>query len=201
MHCLLYAKKLKERVKSKKLACLEKPSAKVIQTRSISQEASLKEATSQSHSITVATLQQAEMAMIRAVQAIHFNEEIKVLTSGTQESTSDKNTAIKKSSPLFRLDPFLDSSALLRVGGRLKFTEMPEYVKFPIVLPGKSHIADLIIKHCHDQVRHQGRGMTLNEVRSCGYWIVGGSSSVASYISKCVKCRKLRGMVQEQTFL
>ena len=75
---------------------------------------------------------------------------------------------------------------------------MPEFVKFPIILPGKSHIANLIVKHCHKQVNHQGRGMTINEVRSCGYWIVGGSSAVALHISKCVKCQKLRGVAEEQ---
>ena len=75
---------------------------------------------------------------------------------------------------------------------------MPEFVKFPIILPGKSHIANLIVKHCHEQVNHHGRGMTINEVRSCGYWIVGGSSAVASHISKWVQCRKLRGVAEEQ---
>ena len=75
---------------------------------------------------------------------------------------------------------------------------MPELVKFPIILPGKSHIANVIVKQCHEEVNHQGRGMTINEVRSHGYWIVGGSSAVASHISKCVKCRKLRGVVEEQ---
>lgn len=75
---------------------------------------------------------------------------------------------------------------------------MPEHVKFPMIIPGKSHIASLIIRHCHEQVKHQGRGMTINEIRSRAYWIIGGSSSVASYILKCVKCRKLRGMVEEQ---
>ena len=40
--------------------------------------------------------------------------------------------------------------------------------------------------------------MTINEVRSCGYWIVGGSSAVALYIARCVKCQKLRGTVEEQ---
>ena len=139
-------------------------------------------------------MKQAELAILRAVQAIHFDEEIKVLTS----ATPDKNCTVKKSSPLYKLDPFLDSSGVLRVGGRLRFTEMQQHVKFPIIVPGRSHIASLIVKHCHEQVKHQGRSMTLNEVRSSGYWIVSGSSSVASYIVKCVKCRKLRGMVEEQ---
>ena len=40
--------------------------------------------------------------------------------------------------------------------------------------------------------------MTLNEVRSNGFWVVSGSSVVASMISSCVKCQRLRGAVQEQ---
>ena len=40
--------------------------------------------------------------------------------------------------------------------------------------------------------------MTLNELRSNGYWITGGSSAVARYISDCVTCRKLRASTQEQ---
>lgn len=196
--CLLYIQKLKERVKSRKPACLEKPSTRIIETRSTSQVASTKKVNQPSQSITVAAMQQAESIMIRAVQAIHFDEEIKVLTSANQESAPNKDRAIKKSSILFKLDPFLDASGILRAGGRLKFAEMPEFVKFPIIVPGKSHIANLIVKHCHEQVNHQGRGMTINEVRSCGYWIVGGSSAVASHISKCVKCRKMRGVVEDQ---
>ena len=114
--------------------------------------------------------------MIRAVQASHFDEEIKVLTSATQEHVPNKNYAIKKLSTLFKLDPFLDSGGTLRAGGRLKSTEIPEFVKFPIILPGKCHIANFVVKHCHEQVNHQRRGMTNNEVRSRGYWIVGGSA-------------------------
>jgi len=118
-------------------------------------------------------MQEAEMILIRAVQAIHFGEEIEVLTSATQDSAPSKNHAIKKSSTLFKLDPFLDSSGTLRVGRRLKLTEMPEYIKYPVILPRKSHIANLVVKHCHEQVNHQGRGLTLIAVRSCGYGMVG----------------------------
>lgn len=71
-------------VKSRKPACFEKPSPKIIQRRSISQEASTPEVTSQSQFLTVATMQQAEIFVIRAVQATHFDEEIKVLISATQ---------------------------------------------------------------------------------------------------------------------
>ena len=40
--------------------------------------------------------------------------------------------------------------------------------------------------------------MTLNDLRSHGYWIIGGSSCVYRCISKCVICRKLRGALQQQ---
>ena len=40
--------------------------------------------------------------------------------------------------------------------------------------------------------------MTLNEIRSRGYWIIGGSSAVNTVIASCVTCRKLRGPVIEQ---
>ena len=40
--------------------------------------------------------------------------------------------------------------------------------------------------------------MTMNEVRSNGFWIISGSVVVSSIISSCVKCKKLRGAVQEQ---
>ena len=102
--CLLYIKTLKERVKSRKPVCFEKPLPKTIQRRSISQVANAPEVTSQSQFLAVATMQQAEIFVIRAVQATHFDEEIKVLIS------ANKNHAIKKSSPLFKVDPFLDSA-------------------------------------------------------------------------------------------
>ena len=40
--------------------------------------------------------------------------------------------------------------------------------------------------------------MTLSEIRFRGFWIIGGSTAVATHISKCVTCRKLRGKVQDQ---
>ena len=43
-----------------------------------------------------------------------------------------------------------------------------------------------------------GRGFTLNEIRSSGYWITGGSSAVSSHIKNCVRCHRLRATVQEQ---
>ena len=37
-----------------------------------------------------------------------------------------------------------------------------------------------------------GRGITLNEIRQRGYWIIGGCSTVSRNFSKCVECREKR---------
>ena len=40
--------------------------------------------------------------------------------------------------------------------------------------------------------------MTTNEIRQGGFLIIGCSSAVYTFISKCVICRKFRGKIQEQ---
>ena len=105
---------------------------------------------------------------------------------------------MRKTSSLHCLNPFLDKDDVLRVGGRIKRGSFMEEIKFPVIFPRKGHVTDLIIKYFHEKVQHQGRGMSLNEIRSNGFWVIGGTSAVAYVISKCVTCRNLRGAAQEQ---
>jgi ribosomal protein L13E len=105
---------------------------------------------------------------------------------------------MKHTSSLFRLNPFLDKEGILRVGGRLTRASVQFHVKHPVILPRKGHVTALVIKHYHQRIRHQGRGMTLNELRANGFWITGGSSAVARHIYDCLPCRKLRASPQDQ---
>ncbi|XP_061736975.1 uncharacterized protein LOC133539000 [Nerophis ophidion] len=50
----------------------------------------------------------------------------------------------------------------------------------------------------NQKVHHQGRGMTMNEMRANGWWVLGCSSAVSSHIFKCVRCRKYRRSTEEQ---
>ena len=150
-------------------------------------------------------LRHAELEIIKSIQKEVYTEEIKILQSlklygvvTDRTLARTRNTSMKKTSSLYRLDPFLDENGVLRVGGRIKRALVPFDVKHPIILPSKNHVTALLVRHHHERISHQGRGMTLNDLRSHGYWIVGGSSEVATYISKCVTCRKLRGALQEQ---
>lgn len=145
-------------------------------------------------------LQEAETVIVKSVQEEEFQNEISLLhrisTQDPQDHASLKTQ--KKSSTLYKMDPFLDSVGVLRVGGRLKHADLSIAEKHPIVLPKKGHVTNLIISHFHDSVLHQGRGMTHSCIRSSGFWIIGGSSVISDFISKCVSCRRLRGAPQEQ---
>ena len=154
--------------------------------------------------LQVQDLQEAENVIIKSVQCTAFPEELKSLKSSQHvKSLEDRLAAppeIKfspKQSSLYKLDPFLDSQGILRVG-RLRNASLPFEVKFPVILPRRSHVTTLIIRYFHEKIKHQGRGMTLNEIRANGYWIVGGTSAVGSYIWSCVVCRKMRSAMVEQ---
>ncbi|XP_077978095.1 uncharacterized protein LOC144433628 [Glandiceps talaboti] len=132
--------------------------------------------------------QEAERYIIRCIQGEAFAKEIKEL----------KLTRVKKGSSIHNLNPFLDSEGVLRVGGRLKKADIPDSVRHPAILPKDSHVTRLLISHFHNKVQHQGRGITFNEIRANGYWIMGGIKVVALHIYRCIKCRRLRRPVEEQ---
>ena len=142
--------------------------------------------------IQVGDLQRAENVIVRSVQSAAFPEELKSLrstqdfqSSGERSTARERKGRLKNFSPLLKLDPFCDAEGVLRVGGRLANSSLPFEMKFPVILPRRSHVTTLIIKYFHDKIRHQGRGMTLNEVRANGYWIVGGTIALGSYIWRC----------------
>ena len=136
-------------------------------------------------------IRSAEILITKAAQAKCYEKEISILREGQEKEGT-------KVGSLHRLDPFLDRNGLLRVGGRIKRSNLPPEVKFPVILPRKSHLANLIISYFHGRVEHQGRGITLNEIRSNGYWVIGGTAAVAHCISRCVTCSRSRGATQEQ---
>lgn len=135
--------------------------------------------------------QEAELTIIAIVQKSVFYKAMKELQSG-KELTKDKISG------LYRLNPFLDHKGILRVGGRLEQVMLHPHVKHPAILPKTSHITRLLIDHFHRQVQHQGRGLTINEIRANGIWILGCSQVVSSFIYNCVKCRKFRQRTEEQ---
>ena len=120
-------------------------------------------------SVSSTDMQEAELEILKQVQSNVFSRELSRLREG----------AVISSGPLFKLDCFIDGNGLIRVGGRLSKAKMSSSITNPVVLPKSSHVTQLLVGHCHEKVKHQGRGMTLNETRSRGFWIIGSSSVVS----------------------
>ncbi len=134
---------------------------------------------------------EAEIIVIKLVQEEAFAEDI-------QRFKLQKDDTLNKRNKLRQLNAFLDKEGVLRVGGRLSQSSLHHDIKHPAILPKKSHLSDLIVKHYHERVYHQGRGMTMNELRANGIWILGCGSVVSSHIYKCVKCRRYRRTTEVQ---
>ncbi|XP_060763802.1 uncharacterized protein LOC132872763 [Neoarius graeffei] len=144
-----------------------------------------------SEATTLEERRAAELMLIRMVQRDSFAQEIQYLRHCNGERTEVMNK-------LQKLSPFLDEEGVLRVGGRLTHAALHPHVKHPAILPRDSYLSSLLIKHYHERVHHQGRALTMNELRANGIWILGCSKSVSSYIYKCTKCRKLRRSPEQQ---
>ena len=74
-----------------------------------------------------------------------------------------KERSLNKASALCSLDPFIDGKGILRVGRRIGSSRLHEEYMYPMILPKKSKVTELIIKLYHLKVAQ--RGITLNEIR------------------------------------
>ena len=138
-------------------------------------------------SLDLEGIKMAEKEIIRSVQRRHFGEELISLGKGK---------CLKSCSSIVKLDPFIDDEGILRVGGRIKRSAVASEMQHPVLFPKSCRIAELVVRWCHEQVAHAGRGMTMNQIRSSGFWVTRCNSLVRCIILKCVRCKQLRGSLQ-----
>ena len=195
--CLKYRRRLRDTVLAKR-----KVSSKGASKEELSSPINV---TSASTGVSVTDLEEAEVKIIKHVQRNEFPSETKSLQDiqakafyGSRKSDKEKKVLLKKTSSLRMLDPVLNSDGVMRIGRGIRKANLPRPLRNPVILPKSSHISSLIISYVHEKAHHSGRGITLNEPRSSGYWIVSGNAIVRQFISKCVTCRHLRGSQGEQ---
>ena len=87
--------------------------------------------------VTIEDLKKASIVMIHAEKTRAFQEEKMDLS---------KKTHLKTGHIISKLDSFMDSNSLLCTGGRLKYADLNEDVKHPIILPKNSHVTSLLIR-------------------------------------------------------
>ena len=85
-----------------------------------------------------------------------------------------------------KLSPVI-SEDIVRVGGRLEKSSLPEESKHPTILPCNHHITKLIVSYYHVKEGHTGTTQTLAAIRQ-KYWIV--KVALQKYWNECVACRR-----------
>ncbi len=129
--------------------------------------------------LTFTELCQAKVVLIHSVQVEQYSREFEALNGGR---------SVPKTSSIFKLSPFVGKDGLLRVQGRLQFSELSEAEKSPIVIP-KGHFGTLLARHAHVTLKHAGVNSMLVRLRD-QYWIVGARCICKRVKRQCVSCER-----------
>ena len=91
---------------------------------------------------------------------------------------------------LLPLTPFWDADLkVLRVGGRISQSTLPELKKYPILVPRTSLSVSLQIHYYHEKTLHGGCQLTLFTIRQ-KFWIIRLKTKVTQLIKNCVTCSR-----------
>ncbi|UYV61264.1 hypothetical protein LAZ67_1004155, partial [Cordylochernes scorpioides] len=126
--------------------------------------------------------------IIRFIQSSEFQSEI---------TCCKQKKSLPTNSRLLSLNPFIDESGLLRVGGRLRHSNLQFDEKHPIILPRGHFITELIVRQCHLDHLHSGLQLTMSALR-LRYWIPAGRSLVKKIIHQCMVCFRAKRQVTKQ---
>ena len=137
------------------------------------------------------TRQLIQPGQIDKQSALDFWIKITQKSAYSEEITKLENGAfIARSSKILQFNPFLDDKGILRVGGRLAYSNLSFEEKHPILLPKGHAFVRMIILHFHQENMHSGVDQTHFFLRE-KYWIVQARQLIRSLLSKCVKCRRI----------
>ncbi|CDW58087.1 hypothetical protein TTRE_0000638901 [Trichuris trichiura] len=106
-----------------------------------------------------------------------------------RETFEEDYQRLKRNGTLTSLDAFLDEDGIIRVGGRLQSTDLPEKTKQPIVLPSKYTVVDLLIRRAHERQLHAGVEQTLATTMQ-QFWILHSRSSLKRVLRSCIICKR-----------
>ncbi|RVE40250.1 hypothetical protein evm_015100 [Chilo suppressalis] len=121
-----------------------------------------------------AELNEAYFIIIKYIQANEFETDLINL----------KNKGhVQHKSKIAPLHPFLDDHGIIRVGGRLNYSNLNSSAKHPVILSSHSRFTDLIVEQAHLTTLHGGPRLTLSFIRE-KYWVVSGMRTVKRILRK-----------------
>jgi len=124
--------------------------------------------------------------LCKAVQQEHFTNEIRQMKENAPLSSSSLNS----------LSPFLDDQQLIRVGGRLKNSQLSYNNRHPTLLPKNHQLTKLIILQEHINSLHAGLQGTIAAVRQ-NFWPHAIRSIARKVIRQCIICFRCKPLISE----
>lgn len=130
--------------------------------------------------ITADEYRRSSYAITYAVQRECFTSDINRIMKGKE---------LKENSAMRKLNPFIDETGLLRVGGRLMNAALKHDAKHQLLLPYEHFVTQLLIKKVHIECMHGGPMLTESLIRQ-RYWIIKGYRRIKKAIFECDTCRR-----------
>lgn len=103
---------------------------------------------------------------------------------------------MRRSSHIYRLIPILQDR-VLRLGGWLNRSAIPEEAKHPAILSNDLRDATFILQHVHREVGHCRQNHMPAKLRQ-RYWVPQANNALRRILSECTVCRRLHAKVGEQ---
>ena len=127
----------------------------------------------------------AETHYIKFAQHDVFMNELQVVKCGKP---------LHSSSRLLPLKPMICDDGLLHCDGRLQYADCLSWeTRYPIILPKKHPVTQLIIKQAHEHCLHAGTNQVLSHL-SAKYWILSAREAIREWEKECRMCRRRKAM-------
>ena len=127
--------------------------------------------------------------LIKQVQHSYYSQEIKDL---------ENKQSVAKESKIVQLYPFLDENKLLKVGGRLLAADcLAQETRFPVIIPGQSYLAKLIVLDSHHKLAHCGTNAIIANTRQF-FWITKVRALARKTVATCIKCNRFNSRNMQQ---
>ena len=140
--------------------------------------------------LSVEEVKESTLFLLRRAQLRSYTSEISGLTATPPQPISDTNK-------LIHLRPFMDASGLLRIGGRLRKSQLPYYQKHPILLSVKDPLTKVIFLSKHLSMSHCGPTLLLSSVGT-EYFVTGAKRLAQTICRACVDCKKVSATAEQQ---
>ncbi|UYV61483.1 hypothetical protein LAZ67_1005017, partial [Cordylochernes scorpioides] len=138
--------------------------------------------------LTSQDLKDSLLQIVKIIQRCEFTPEINACI---------KNIPLPRKSRLISLNIFIDSQGILRVGGRLRHSDLDIDQKHPMLIPKDHFVTKLIVMHYHINNLHSGTQLTLSLIRN-KFWIPSGRNLIKRVLNQCLVCLKSKSKAIHQ---